>query len=277
MPRKEFESFTRLDASSINTFLMDQSVQSFADSTARASAITTPVEGMVTYLNDIDSLSVYNGSDWTTDRTIQVFAGTAARGSAIPSPVEGMYTHINETDSLEYYDGSAWEGVGGGGGAMDLITTENFSAVSEVLFTSRFTSVYRNYFFIISSLSASVNNGNLLLQLRNATSNQTSANYQRQFLTVQSTTVTGAQATNQTSIRVCASETLGRIAKCYIFDPLGNSNTSFQADSNRVGTTNQTIGFSYGNYNANYSADGFRLFPESGTITGTISLYGIKE
>jgi len=125
MPRKEFESFTRLDASSINTFLMDQSVQSFADSTARASAITTPVEGMVTYLNDIDSLSVYNGSDWTTDRTIQVFAGTAARGSAIPSPVEGMYTHINETDSLEYYDGSAWEGVGGGGGGAILQVVSN--------------------------------------------------------------------------------------------------------------------------------------------------------
>jgi hypothetical protein len=123
MPRKEFESFTRLDASDVNTFLMDQTVQSFADSTARASAITTPVEGMVTYLNDIDSLSVYNGTAFTTDRTIQVFAGTAARGSAIGTAIEGMYTHINETDSLEYYNGTAWESVGGGGsGVLQVVS-----------------------------------------------------------------------------------------------------------------------------------------------------------
>jgi hypothetical protein len=129
MPRKEFESFTRLDASDVNTFLMDQTVQSFADSTARTSAITTPVEGMVTYLNDIDSLSVYNGTAFTTDRTIQVFAGTASRGSAIGTAIEGMYTHINETDSLEYYNGTAWQSVGGGGSGVLQVVSTNLTSV----------------------------------------------------------------------------------------------------------------------------------------------------
>jgi hypothetical protein len=128
MPRKEFESFTRLDASDVNTFLMDQSVQTFAGTAARGSAIATPVEGMVTYLNDIDSLSVYNGTAFTTDRTIQVFAGTAARGSAIGTAVEGMYTHINETDSLEYYNGSAWESVGGGAASAILQVVQGVKA-----------------------------------------------------------------------------------------------------------------------------------------------------
>jgi hypothetical protein len=100
---------------------MDQTVQSFADSTARASAITTPVEGMVTYLNDIDSLSVYNGTAFTTDRTIQVFAGTAARGSAIPTPAEGMVTYLEDTSSYESYDGAAWIGFGGGGKILQVI------------------------------------------------------------------------------------------------------------------------------------------------------------
>jgi hypothetical protein len=141
MPRKEFESFTRLDASDVNTFLMDQTVQSFADSTARASAITTPVEGMVTYLNDIDSLSVYNGTDWTIDRTIQVFGGTAARGSAIPSPVEGMYTHINDTDSLEYYDGSAWVAAGGGGAILQVVSTTLTDVFTGSLLTGTVTAL----------------------------------------------------------------------------------------------------------------------------------------
>jgi hypothetical protein len=66
MPRKEFEAFTRLDASDVNTFLMDQSVMSFAGTAARGSAIATPVEGMVTFLEDSDILSIYDGSAWKT-------------------------------------------------------------------------------------------------------------------------------------------------------------------------------------------------------------------
>ena len=129
MPRKEFDAFTRLDASDVNTFLMDQSVMTFADSTARASAITTPVEGMVTYLNDIDALSIYNGEEYVTNRPIQVFAGTAARGSAIPTPTQGMYTHLNDTDSLQYWDGSDWVGVASAG-------TASFSFVETLYITS---------------------------------------------------------------------------------------------------------------------------------------------
>jgi hypothetical protein len=66
MPRKEFEAFTRLDASDVNTYLMDQSVMSFAGTAARGSAIATPVEGMTTYLNDSNVLSVYDGSVYKT-------------------------------------------------------------------------------------------------------------------------------------------------------------------------------------------------------------------
>jgi hypothetical protein len=65
MPRKEFEAFTRLDASDVNTFLMDQSVMTFAGTAARGSAITTPVEGMTTYLEDLDRYDSYTGSAWT--------------------------------------------------------------------------------------------------------------------------------------------------------------------------------------------------------------------
>jgi hypothetical protein len=64
MPKKEFVAFTRLDASDVNTFLMDQSVMSFAGTAARGSAITTPVEGMTTYLEDSDRYESYSGAVW---------------------------------------------------------------------------------------------------------------------------------------------------------------------------------------------------------------------
>lgn len=76
MPRKEFEAFTRLDASDVNTYLMDQAVQTFAGTAARGSAITTPVEGMVTYLEDSNSLQLWDGASWTS-------AGGVSSGNAI--------------------------------------------------------------------------------------------------------------------------------------------------------------------------------------------------
>ncbi len=64
MPRKIFTAGEVLAAGDVNTFLMDQSVMTFADSTARASAIGTASQGMVTYLEDVDELQVFNGTDF---------------------------------------------------------------------------------------------------------------------------------------------------------------------------------------------------------------------
>jgi hypothetical protein len=112
MSRKVFTAGEVLAATDVNSFLMDQTVMSFPGTAARGSAIGSATVGMVSYLEDIDSLSVNNGTAWTVDRTIQVFGGTAARGSAIPTPVEGMYAHLNDTDTLTYYNGSAWANAG---------------------------------------------------------------------------------------------------------------------------------------------------------------------
>jgi len=65
VPRKEFVAFNRLDASDVNTYLMDQSVMTFGGTAARASAITTPVTGMYTHLTDSPPrLEFWNGTAW---------------------------------------------------------------------------------------------------------------------------------------------------------------------------------------------------------------------
>jgi len=64
MPIKVFEPFTRLDAAELNdnnTFLQNQTVQPFADSAARGSAIATPTDGQVTTLADDKNLQTYYG------------------------------------------------------------------------------------------------------------------------------------------------------------------------------------------------------------------------
>jgi hypothetical protein len=63
-----FKTFTQgevLTASDVNNFLMEQSVMSFPDAGTRGSAIVTPEEGMLTYLQDTNRYEFYDGADYT--------------------------------------------------------------------------------------------------------------------------------------------------------------------------------------------------------------------
>ena len=62
MPKKTFTAGEVLAAADVNTYLMDQSVMTFADSTARASAIGTATEGMLTYLADTNAYEYWDGT-----------------------------------------------------------------------------------------------------------------------------------------------------------------------------------------------------------------------
>jgi len=64
MPRKTFADGDPLPAADLNTYLMDQSVQTYASSGARNTALPSPVEGQVVYIADIDRFEFYNGSAW---------------------------------------------------------------------------------------------------------------------------------------------------------------------------------------------------------------------
>jgi hypothetical protein len=66
MSRKVFTAGEVLAAADVNSFLMDQSVMSFAGTAARGSAIPSPVEGMTSFLEDSNILSIYDGSNWKT-------------------------------------------------------------------------------------------------------------------------------------------------------------------------------------------------------------------
>jgi hypothetical protein len=66
---KLFVSGDVLTAAQVNTYLMDQAVMRFADETARTNAfggLGEPVlaSGMMSYLIDVASVEVYDGSAW---------------------------------------------------------------------------------------------------------------------------------------------------------------------------------------------------------------------
>jgi hypothetical protein len=146
MPRKEFESFTRLDASDVNTYLMDQSVMTFAGTAARGSAIPTPSEGMVTYLEDSKLIQAYN-TDWTT-------VGNA--GTASYNLVQTLYLTSSGTFTKATYP---WlrairvRLIGGGGGGGGAATT--ISGVVSVGASGGAGAYAESFITDISGLSAS--------------------------------------------------------------------------------------------------------------------------
>jgi hypothetical protein len=61
---KVFTNGSVLNASEINENLMRQSVMVFSNAAARTAAITSPVEGMLTWLEDVNRYESYSGTAW---------------------------------------------------------------------------------------------------------------------------------------------------------------------------------------------------------------------
>ena len=67
MSWKEWDQGEVVEAGDLQEYIQDQVVQNYADSAARSTALGTAVaEGMVSYLQDSNSVEVYDGSAWVS-------------------------------------------------------------------------------------------------------------------------------------------------------------------------------------------------------------------
>lgn len=95
MPYTTLVAGTTITASWANANVRDQGVTPFANTAARAAAITAPIEGMVSHLNDTNELGVYSGLAWSHTGPMHG-AWTTGTGA-----VSGM-TIGNGTVSMKY-------------------------------------------------------------------------------------------------------------------------------------------------------------------------------
>lgn len=91
----EFTTGDILTASAANEYLASQVVMVFASASARTSAITSPQEGMISYLKDTDSTEYYSGSAWTA------IGGGSSGGMTLISttPLSGSSTTVGSIPS----------------------------------------------------------------------------------------------------------------------------------------------------------------------------------
>jgi hypothetical protein len=85
---KLFATGDVLTAAQVNTYLMQQSVMVFASSAARTSAISGILaEGMVTYLQDTNSLEYYNGSAWVASGNVSLTGVETLTNKTLTAPI----------------------------------------------------------------------------------------------------------------------------------------------------------------------------------------------
>jgi hypothetical protein len=218
--------------------------------------------------------SVLNASEINDNlmrQSVMVFSNSAARTSAISSPVEGMLTYLEDVDRYEHYTGSAWVSPFG----MTRLTTSTFSAQTSVSVNSVFSATYRNYKIILNCSSKSVN-GAINMRLR-ASGTDTTTNYNfggNVFRTNAGTSPFGGNATSL--IRVGFSNLADTNYSLDVYNPFlaQNTSTSITGWGGDVSTWYSV--FAGGNQESTTSFDGFTILPDSGTITGSLTVYGYR-
>jgi hypothetical protein len=161
---KLFNTGDVLLASEVNTYLMQQTIMSFADSAARTTALSGVLaEGMVSYLRDTNVVEIYNGSAWASlddpnaiQNTIVDAKGDIITATADNTParlaVGGTNGQVLSVDSTAA-TGLAYANPGG----MTLLSTTSLSGASVTV--SSISQSYKNLYIEILGMTNATADG----------------------------------------------------------------------------------------------------------------------
>lgn len=203
------------------------------------------------------------------------FADSTARGTALPSPTDGQYSYLQDTNATEYWDGSAWVAAGVAPGLVHVNTT-TFSAVSSVSVDDVFTSEFQAYKIITSGVSSAASSP-LRFRLRlSGSDNSTASSYVRQVLEALNTTVSAGRLVEDAGACGGIASTLMTLSHLELTNVAMASATGFTSYTNTP-VSGALVTLHAGTHNQTTAYDGITIYPTSGTITGTIRIYGYKN
>jgi hypothetical protein len=165
---------------------------------------------------------------------------------------------------------------------LTLISTTTFSAVTSQSVNNVFSSTYDNYVFMASFTGT--DSAVVRLRYRVAGEDNSTGNYSyhTQFSTTGSGAYFAVAGNNQTTHILSSSDTTNatRSVNISILRPFLTDYTSllgFQNFSTSAGAAPYLGGLEHGGFSATTSFTGFSIFPDAGTITGNVSVYGYQK
>jgi hypothetical protein len=160
-------------------------------------------------------------------------------------------------------------------GALTHINTTTFSAVASQSINDVFTSTYDNYVVKINSVGSA--NGDYSMRVRASGTDLTTSTYNRTFIS-RSGAAFSTDASVATSVLFNLTRPTKSDAEFSFFSPNLLERTSFLSNAMYIESGSNHANVLAGAVVNNALAyDGFTIFPASGTITGTIRVYGVQN
>jgi hypothetical protein len=160
---------------------------------------------------------------------------------------------------------------------LTLINTTTFSGVSaSSLPTSTFTSSYTNYKIIVSNLSASTGIS-VYMRLRASGTDNTSSIYYQQQQYNSSTTISGVRQTQSFWSVGAADTTSSTFSTIELFNPQTTAKTRSLVIWQQSGITTPETLFQTMTHDSATAFDSVTIYSSSGTMTGTIYVYGFSQ
>ena len=262
-----------LTAAQVQYNLQNQTVMYFATTTARTTALTgVLVEGMVSYI-PANGIEYYNGSAWVS--ISQAVTALTTKGDLLTYSTQDTRLPVGADGTTLVADSSTATGLKYEAQSMRLVGSTTFSAASSASLDSLFSSTYENYKVYITVNAA--NQVVLNYRLRASAADNTTTNYSNQYLVADNTTVVASRATGLTSGTVGQMVTGGYSAfELTIYRPFATDATILRS----VSACNVAGGY-ISDYQSNFSTlvsfTGLSIIPVSGTITGAMRVYGLRN
>jgi hypothetical protein len=160
---------------------------------------------------------------------------------------------------------------------LTLINTTSFSGVSSQSVSDVFSTTYDNYKIIVAANSSTAANS-LRVRMRVSGADNSTSNYFFAGFQLNSNASTGVAFSGETQTSgqlVILDANVRMLATMDVLNPFLTEKTVFTGFGQRVGNHNMNMSFVEVELTTSFT--GFTLFPASGTMTGTVSVYGYSK